>query len=123
MVGYVVSGADDRGRFRVDCGVVFDGGAVGVLYCSEAGGHAGFAGGDGLAVASAVGVLWQLLARLLDLADVGLSVACVGGDGVHRDVGGGDIHDEADCMAPGIATCVGDDLGPSVSGQVGSSSP
>jgi hypothetical protein len=45
-----------------------------------------------------------VLAGLLDLADVGLSVACVSGNGEHRDVRGGGIHDEADRAAPTEAT-------------------
>lgn len=61
----MVGGANGLDRFRLDLGVVFNGGAVGAFYCSEADGYSSFAGGDGLAVASAVGVLWQLLAGLL----------------------------------------------------------
>jgi Ftsk gamma domain len=56
----VVGSVGRYGGFWLYCGVVFDRGAVGALYCSEAGGHSGFASGDGLTVASAVGVLWQL---------------------------------------------------------------
>ena len=53
----------------LDCGIALYGGAVGALYCSEAGSHARFAGGDGLAVASAVRVIRQFLTAALDLAD------------------------------------------------------
>lgn len=69
------------------------------LYCSETGGYAGLAGGDGFAVLSAVGVLWEFLGVVLDLAGVGFSVAGVGGYGEHGDVGGRGVHDEADCPA------------------------
>ena len=51
------------------------GGPVGLFYGSQAGGDAGFAGGDGLAVTSAVGAFGQVLAELLDLADVGFAYA------------------------------------------------
>ena len=99
----VVGRVDSLGVFRLDRIIAFDRGAIGTLYGSKSGGYARFAGGDGLAVASAVGVLRQFRAELLDLADVGLSVAGVGGNGKHRDVGGGGIHDEADSAIPRIA--------------------
>jgi hypothetical protein len=34
VVGHIVARVDRLGGFRVDRGVVFDRGAVGVLYCS-----------------------------------------------------------------------------------------
>ena len=42
---------------------------VGALDRAQAGGYPGLAGGDGLAVASAVGAFGEVLAELLDLAD------------------------------------------------------
>lgn len=57
----------------------------------------------GLAVASAVGVLWELLGETVDLADVRLSFAGVGGDGEHGDVGCRRVHDEAYGSAPKVA--------------------
>jgi hypothetical protein len=60
---------------------------VGLLDGAEPGGDPRLAGGDGLAVASAVGALGQVLAEPLDLADVGLSLVRMSGDGVDGVVG------------------------------------
>ena len=65
--------ARSGGLGRPERGVAFDGHAVGVFDGAEAGGYPGFAGGDGLAVAPAVGAFGQALAELLDLADVGFA--------------------------------------------------
>jgi len=70
-----------------------------VLDGAQPAGDPGFAGGDGLAVAPAVGAFGQALAELLDLADVGFSVVGVRGDGEDRGVGGGGVQDEADRLA------------------------
>jgi hypothetical protein len=48
---------------------VFDG--------AQAGGYPGFAGGDGLAVALAVGAFGQVAAEAFDFADVGFSLVGV----------------------------------------------
>jgi hypothetical protein len=61
-----------------------------VLDGAQADGDAGLAGGDGLAVAPAVGALGQALAELLDLADVGFALVGMGGDGEDGGVCGGD---------------------------------
>jgi hypothetical protein len=80
-------------------GVAVDGGAVGLLDRSQAGRDPGFMGGDVLAVAAAVRVLGQDAAVPLDLADVGLALIGMSGDGEHRDIGGGGIQDEGDRAA------------------------
>jgi hypothetical protein len=69
-------------------GVAVDGHAVGVLDGAQAGGYAGFARGDGLAVAAAVGVFGQAVAESFDFADVGFAFVGVRGDG------GGGVKDE-----------------------------
>ena len=61
---------------------MLDGGAVSVLDGSQPGGDPGLAGGDGLAVAAAVGAFGQVVAGAFDLADVGFAFVGVGGDGV-----------------------------------------
>ena len=61
-----------------------------------------------MAVASAVGVFGQALAVPLDLADVGLSLVGMGGDG---EQGGGGVQDEADGLAVGVPRGQGDDAG------------
>ena len=109
------------GLRRPDPGVAFDGHAVGAFDGAQAGSDSGFAGGDGLAVASAVGAFGQALAELLDLADVGLAFVGVGGDGEHGGAGGGGVQDEADGVVLGVAAGQGDDpgavgLGPGWSG-------
>ena len=53
--------------------VALDGHAVGLFDGAQAGGDPGFAGGDGLAVAAAVGAFGQVLAGPFDLADVGVA--------------------------------------------------
>ena len=53
------------------------GGAVGLLDGSQPDRDPGLAGGDGLAVAAAVGALGQAAAGPLDLADVGLYITYV----------------------------------------------
>ena len=93
------------------------GGAVGVLDGAQPGGDPGFAGGDGLAVAPAVGVFGQAAAGPLDLADVGLALVGVGGDGEQGDGGGGVVQDEADRLGFGVAAARARIRGPSVSGQ------
>ena len=98
-------------------GVAFDGHAVGVLDGAEPGGYPGLAGGDGLAVAAAVGAFGQGLAEAFDFADVGFAFVGVRGDGEDGDAGGGGVEDEADGLAVGVAAGQGDDRGPSVSGQ------
>ena len=98
-------------------GVAVDGHAVGVLDGAEADGYPGFAGGDGLAVAAAVGAFGQALAEAFDFADVGFAFVGVRGDGEDGDAGGGGVEDEGDGLAVGVAACQGDERGPSVSGQ------
>jgi hypothetical protein len=64
-------------------------GAVGLFDGAQPGGYAGLAGGDGLAVASAVGAFGQVLAGPFDFADVGFAFVGVGGGGEQGDVRGG----------------------------------
>jgi|SRR5271165_1898359 len=61
------------GLRRPEHGVALDGHAVGAFDGAQAGGYASFAGGDGLAVAAAVGAFGQGLAVAFDFADVGLA--------------------------------------------------
>ena len=82
--------------------VAFDGDPVGAFDGSEPGGHSGLAGGDGLAVAAAVGVFGEGFAVALDFADVGFSFVGVGGDGEQDGVRGGGVQDEAHGLAVGV---------------------
>jgi hypothetical protein len=100
-----------NGLRRLDHDFAFARQAVGAFDGAEAGGYAGFAGGDGLAVLPAVGALGEGLAEALDFADVGFSFAGVGGDGVHGDVGGGGVEDEADGAGLGVTAGEGENLG------------
>ena len=112
LVGRVLGSAERScGLGRCWYGVAFDGRAAGSFDGAEPGGDAGFAGGDGFAVAAAVGAFGQALAELLDFADVGLSLVGVGGDGEDGGVGGADVQDQADRVAVGIAIGQGDDRG------------
>jgi hypothetical protein len=77
-------------------GVEVDGGAVRALDGAQARGDAGFAGGDDLAVAPAIGACEQGLAVPLDFTGAGLAVDGVGGDGVDGHAGGGLIEEETD---------------------------
>ena len=79
-----------------------DGGGVSVLGGTQACSYVGFAGGDGLAVAAAVGVFGQGLGVALDFADVGFALVGVGGDGEHGGVSRGGIEDEGDGLAFGV---------------------
>src|SRR6516225_1371470 len=83
--------------------VALDRRPVGVLDGPQPGGDPRLAGGDGLAVAPAVGAFGQVLRVPLDLAEVGFALVGVRGDGVDGDVGSGGIEDEADRLAFGIA--------------------
>ena len=99
------------GLGRPEHGVALDGHAVGVLDGAQAGGYPGFAGGDGLAVAAAVGVFGEGLAVALDFADVGFAFVGVGGDGEHDGVGRGGVEDEGDGLGFGVAAGQGDGPG------------
>ena len=90
---------------------------VGVLDGAEAGGDAGFAGGDGLAVAAAVGVFGQGLGVALDFADVGFAFVGVGSDGVDGGAGGGGVQDEGDVWVSGLRLARAMGRGSLVSGQ------
>ena len=92
-------------------GFVFDGGAVGLLDGAQAGGDSGLAGGDGLAVAAAVGAFGQALAELLDLAEVGFALVGMGGDGKDHGVRGDGVEDEGDRLGLGVRVSQGSDLG------------
>ena len=65
--------------------------SVGVFDGSQPVGYPGFAGGDGLAVAPALGVFGQVLAEPLDLADMGFPLVGVRGYGEHRGVRGSGV--------------------------------
>ena len=101
-VGLKFSGTGCSGRLgRVVRGVVVDGRAVGLFDGAQAGGDAGFAGGDGLAVAAAVGAFGQVLGVSLDFVEVGFAFVGVPGDREQGDVRGGGIEDEGDGLALG----------------------
>src|SRR5580704_17260887 len=89
------------GLGRTGPGVVLGRGAVGLLDGSQAGSDAGFAGGDGLAIAAAVGAFGQVLGVPLDFVEVGFAFVGVPGDREQGDVRGGGIEDEADGLALG----------------------
>jgi hypothetical protein len=106
------------GLGRSEHGVAFDGHSVGVFDCAQAGGHAGFAGGDGLAVAAAVGVFGEGLGVALDFADVGFAFVGVGGDGVDDGVGRGVSRTRVTVWVSGLRLARATGLGSSVSAQV-----
>ena len=99
------------GLGRPELGVAVDGRAVGLFDGAEAGGYPGLAGGDGLAVAAAVGAFGQVLAVAFYFADVGFAFADVGGEGEDGGAGGGGVQDEADGLAFGVVAGQGDDRG------------
>ena len=66
-------------------------------------GHRGLAGGDGLAVAAAVGAFGQAAAGPFDLADMDFAFIGVGGDSEQGDVGGGGVQDQGDRLGFGVA--------------------
>ena len=103
------------------CGLggAFGGGAVGVFDGAQAGGDAGFAGGDVLAVLLAVGVVGEGGGVALDFADVGFAVGGVGGDGVDGDAGGVGVQDERDSAGFGVAAGQGGDGGGGIVGPGG----
>jgi hypothetical protein len=90
---------------------MLDGGLVGLFDGAEAGGDAGFAVGDGLAVLAAVGALGQVLGVELDFAEVGFALVGVGSDGVDGGVRGGGVQDEGDGLAAGVVAGQGGDPG------------
>jgi hypothetical protein len=107
---------------RPEYGIAFDGHAVGVLDGAETGGYSGLAGGDGLAVLSAVGAFGQALAESFYFAEVGFAFVGVGGEGEDGDAGGGGVEDEGDGLAFGVAARQGDgprplDLRPRLLGE------
>ncbi len=58
---------------------------------SQPGGYPCLAGGDGLAVAAAVGVFGEVLGVAFYFADVGFAFVGVGGEGEDGGAGGGGI--------------------------------
>ena len=99
--------------------VALDRRAVGLFDGAEAGGYPGLAGGDGLAVLSAVGAFGQVLAVAFYFAEVGFAFAGVGGEGEDGGAGGGGVQDEADGPVSGSWRARAMTGGPSVSGQAG----
>ena len=77
------------GSGALNSGVAFDRHPVGLFDGAQAGGYPGLAGGDGLAVAAAVGAFGQALAEAFYFAEVGFAFVGVGGDGEDGDAGGG----------------------------------
>jgi hypothetical protein len=96
---------------RTDRCVALDGHPTGLLDGPQPSGHPGLAGGDGLAVASAVGSFGQALAESLDLAEVGFSLVGVGGDGEDGDAGGVSVKDKGDHLGVGVPAGRGQDPG------------
>src|SRR5689334_2988969 len=90
------------GPRRPEPGAAFDYRVTGVLDGAQPGGDPGFAGGDGLAVAPAVGPLGPVGTGPLDLAGVGFALAGVRGESKHGDARGGGIHDESDRLSLGV---------------------
>ena len=100
------------GLRRPEHGAALDCRVAGVLDGAQAGGDPGLAGGDGLAVAAAVGAFGQVGAVLFDFANVGLALVGVRGEGEHGDAGGGDIQDEGDRLGLGVVPGQGGNEGP-----------
>jgi hypothetical protein len=84
--------------------VTLDGHTVGLFDGAETGGNACLAGGDGPAVAVAVGVFGERLAVALDLTDVSFTFVGVSGDGEHNNISRGGVQDESDGLGFGVAT-------------------
>ena len=99
------------GLGRPEHDVPLDRHAVGLLDGAETGGYPGLAGGDGLAVASAVGAFGQGLADSFYFADVGFSFVGVRGDREDDDAGGGGVEDQRDGLAFGAVARQGDGPG------------
>ena len=91
--------------------VALDRRAVGLFDGAQTVDYAGFAGGDGLAVAAAVGAFGQVLAVAFYFADVGFAFAGVGGEGEDGGAGGAGVQDEADGAGAGVVAGQGDNLG------------
>jgi hypothetical protein len=83
----------------------------------QPGGGPRLAVGDGLAVASAIGTLGQVLAEPLDFANNGLPLVSVSSDGVDGNVGSGGVEDEGDRLAFVIPAGKASARGPSLSHQ------
>jgi hypothetical protein len=84
---------------------------VSVLNGAQPGSYAGFAGGDGLAVAPAVGAFGQADAEAFDLTNVSFALISVRGEGEHGDAGGGDVQDEGHGPGLGVVAGQGGDPG------------
>jgi hypothetical protein len=97
--------------------VALDSDPVGALDGSEPVSDPCLAGGDGLAVASAVGAFGQAFAVPRDFADVGFALVGVSGDGEQGGVGGVGVQDETDGLAVGFRWARAMMRGPPVSGQ------
>jgi hypothetical protein len=111
-VGRMAERAGSRGGLGWrERGVAFGCGFVGVLDGAQPGGDAGFAGGDGLAVASTVGVFRQAGAEQLDFADVGFAFFGVRGDGEEGDARRGRIQNDSDGAGFGVMAGQGGDPG------------
>jgi hypothetical protein len=91
------------GLGRPECYIALDRYAVGAFDGSQPDGYPCFAGGDGQAVAAAVGVFREGFAVALDFADVGFAFVGVGGDGEQDGVSRGGVQDEGDGLAVGVA--------------------
>ena len=109
-VGRVLGRGRSGGLGNAGHGVSLDRGPVGPLYGTQPSSYPPLVGGDGLAVAPAVGALRQGLTVSFNLADVGFSLAGVGYDGVHGDIGGCVVKDQGDRLVLGITAGQGDSL-------------
>jgi hypothetical protein len=92
---------------------VFDG--------AQPGGDTSLTSGNGLAVASGVGILGQGLAELLHLADVSFALVSVRRDGKEGDASGRGVKDQGHRLGFGILTGQGGnprtvDFGPGLAG-------
>src|ERR1700761_448221 len=81
---------------RTEYGVAIHGHAVGLLDRPQARGDPRLAGGDGVAVATAVRAFGQGLAVALYLTDVGFALRGLRFDGEHDGVGCGRVEGKAD---------------------------
>jgi hypothetical protein len=103
--------ARSAGPRRPISGVALDGRPVGLLDGAQPGGDPCLSGSNGPAVALAVGAFEQAVAEALDLADVGLALAGMGGDSVEDDVSSGSVQDEADRLGFGVPADQGEYAG------------
>ena len=100
------------GLRRPGHGAALDCRVAGVLDGAQPSGDPGLTGGDGLAVAPAVGTVGPVGTGPLDLAGVGFALAGMRGKSEHSDARGSGVQDERDRTGPGVVAGQGGDAGP-----------